>query len=80
MDIVEFFDPKKLSHRQAFDHLNEQGEWPQEFVDTWPSPRLDFPPSWILSLTHQMYIYYRGRTVFFENKIRDLQAAIESDT
>jgi len=58
MNIVEFFDPSNITHLQAYDYLQHNGTWPEDFF-----PRaMEFKPGWqvdIMSKIVDEYIQFR---------------------
>ena len=70
MEISDWFNPKDKVHQKAFDHLNENGHWPEHFVPD----DIQFGPLWHHNLTYMMYKYYRG--LYKEKKYRDELLAI----
>jgi hypothetical protein len=47
--IVDFFDPNRQSHIQAYDELVKTGKWPHGFADG-----LHCPPGWSILLTEKI--------------------------
>ena len=52
--IVDWFDPKKLEHLQAYEFMQEKGQWPEHFIPC----DVEFPAQWRLSLLYKISDLY----------------------
>ncbi len=50
ISIVDWFQPNKLNHLEAFDHLMRESTWPEGFI----TENIEFPSLWTVQLETKM--------------------------
>ena len=54
INLVEYFDPINQSHIDAWDHLNEYGDWPDYFKREMEDNNTYIPLNWHLKICKKL--------------------------
>ena len=65
MNILDFFNPLDIDHLRAYQHLQENGTWPTDFVPDWD--KVEFTPNWQMMLQSKMADLWVGTNIFMHN-------------
>jgi hypothetical protein len=70
--ILDFFNPLDIDHLRAYQHLQQKGTWPENFV---PWDKIEFGANWITELTTKMADLWVGTNIF----MHDMKPSEEPD-
>lgn len=64
--IVDWFDPKNLTHLQAYQHLQNVGLWPEHFIPA----DVGFPNLWQVALAGKLAdLYVSEKIAWLSGKV-----------
>ncbi len=63
MIILDFFDPLNIDHLRAYQHLQEKGTWPTNFIPD----DVEFSSNWQMMLQAKMADLWVGTNIFMHN-------------